>query len=253
MAGGVFGFIFLLACILVPLIIMTTRKSDYYDRKKSYDYKPRVTSVDLARAYEKEKRIQKEAESLKAEISNHIDLLKNRHEDKEVNSFYISEYEALLNRPIFNEDSLNEVSWQYNHGNLRTEGEYKIHSGRLEKEFKDRSHLYSITLFLIGYLPILFWFKKEFHDWGFAIFISFYPGVFVGLILGLIGSAIAHALNSSEAKSINTPEADYMAKLEKVKMGVSIGAAAGGVIHTVSHAKKSVKDVANVDSWKEMK
>lgn len=215
-----------------------------------------ISSVEMARFYEKQETLSREIKNLKDAIQNNIETRERL--GGELNDFYIQEYKKLLELPLNNIDDLEHVSWLFNYGNLRTDNEKYVHSGRFKADCIRRNYGVPITMFLIGFLPIIIPFIKEFYtpytnSWLIGAFLGFFPAAIVGLLLGLIGSIISHSINASVAKNMNTSESIKIAREEALKRNISIGATVAAVTHTAYKAKGAVKDVANVDGWKEMK
>jgi len=226
-----------------------------------------VNSVEEARHQWAESDFNRRVQLLRERISDEIDYLdmNKSHETANANLFMTNEMKKLLTVQISTEEELDYTEWLFNDGNLRTNEEIRqrqqslentkyVLSGDLKSDCAKRTYFFSLIPFFITCGIIVLWFyRASYHNWGPALFFGLPVGIVVGGFVGLIGSAIAHNINSSAAKNLNVPEADYITRLEKVKMGVSIGAAVGAAAHTVSHAKKSVKDITNVDVWKEIK
>lgn len=72
-------------------------------------------------------------------------------------------------------------------------------------------------------------------------------------IIGIIGSIIGHTINIHRAEYYELEKDDEQVEDERLKRKISI---ASGVVAAVSignNAKNAIKDIENVDGWKEMK
>ena len=157
----------------------------------------------------------------------------------------------LLNIPIITEADYKRVDFMYNNGRLRTNEEVHnydlIHTYQTRKQEYDKSrHKTNALAFWLPFLPTLIIFCLIFND------IMFFPvALLFALIAGYIGMMIGYKTNVDNAKNFELPADDPSVIDEKRKFTSSVvggAVAAGSIIH---NTKKAVKDVANVDSWKE--
>lgn len=157
----------------------------------------------------------------------------------------------LLNIPIIIEADYERVDFMYNNGRLKTNEEVHsydlIHTYQTRKQKYDKSrHKTNALAFWLPFLPTLIIFCLIFND------IMFFPvALLFALIAGYIGMMIGYKTNVNNAKNFELPADDPSVIDEKRKFTSSVvggAVAAGSIIH---NTKKAVKDVTNVDSWKE--
>lgn len=167
----------------------------------------------------------------------------------------------LLSVPITNEDDLREVEWLFNCGELRTNEEVAqrkkeaedtqyVNSGQYEADCFIRKTAGGFVGFVFGLLLGL---RATGVKDGVSIFIGGWIGTFLGLLFSIIGMAIASGINVSSAKEHNVPANHPRYQHDRRELaiaGVSGVVAAGSIGR---HTSKAVKDLMNVDGWKEMK
>ncbi len=214
----------------------------------NYNFSPgsKVYSIEQAREIERRDKFRAQKEQLRSCIQNAIDLLDDS--DDSLDQFYVSEYKRLLTTPINTDEDYDDVVWEFNNGNLRSRNEKYVHSGQYKNDCSMTTIIFSIVGFLIGFIPPMCFFAGEGGGIECAI-----PSAIPGFFCMLIAQIIAHSLNISRGKRLDTPEADPIIREQKIKRGVAITATAISTASTVHHAKKSVKEFSNVDSWKEFK
>ena len=176
-------------------------------------------------------------------------------EDRNSTEDYIRKkvLDEILSYSIITEEDYERVEFMYNDGRLRSNEE--VHSYDLSRTYKIRQDAYNKTrhkvntiAFLIPFLFTLVIFCLIFND------IMFFPvALLFALIVGYIGMMIGYKINVDDAKNYeldaNDPNViDEKRKLTSSAIGGTI--AAGSIIH---NTKKAVKDITNVDSWKELK
>lgn len=210
-----------------------------------------IADVDDARMYEQKIELQKKIRELQEDIKLNIKI-QTANNDNKLRSFYIGEYEKLLAIPLTNESDYEHVRWLYNYGNLRTKNEIYVHSGQFEKDCS-RSNLITFSiLFVFGFfIPVIA--CSGDGDIKFGFFMGTLPGICLGCFFGLIGLAISHHSNASAGQELNVQEAEPIIAKEIRGRNTAIASAALGAAVTMHNAKKAVKDISNVDSWKEMK
>lgn len=207
-------------------------------------------------------------EDVREKLSQKENWLKNSKRigdwEYRFNEYCTKEYRKILKMNIATDRDLEYAEWLFNNGDLRAEQEKNqrtktlndidyVLSGGLQRDCAKRTYSLSIAMFFIGFGLILLLIRRVATSWAETFIIGGILGLIIGGLLGLIGSVVAHAQNASKAKSIDLPEAERIAMTEKIKMGVSIGAASIAAAAISRHAYKAGKDVANVDGWKEMK
>lgn len=219
-----------------------------------------VTSVEEARKIQDEYKLKEDVKSFRKRIQTEISYLKNLDSPdvKEASDFLINELEGLYEMPINSKKELDYAEWLFNNGKLRTQSEiiqrrqdkrnYQyIKSGDYEMDCFINKTLWGAGGFIIpAAICIAKWWKSM---WVFSII----PAIFIGGISSLIGMYIASEMNVERAKKYKVPPDHPRYIHDKNEMTV---AKAAGVISAVSvgkHTKKAIKNVANVDSWKEFK
>ena len=161
--------------------------------------------------------------------------------------------EQILNIPIYVESDYERVNFMYNNGRLRSNNE--VHNFDLKKTYHTRQAQYkrsckktSAIAFWAPFWIVFLIGSAAMHD------IIFLPvALLFGLIAGFIGMMIGYSINIDEAKTYELAKDDPAVVDEKSKLTSSLisgAVAAGSIVH---NTKKAVKDVTNVDSWKELK
>ena len=217
-------------------------------------------TVEEIRKLEADKAFQQDVEKLHNKIKANISKLENQNKHKldptqiEVNNFLIKEYKKLLTLNTKTRWKLDYVNWRYNGGALRTEEEIIkeeklisdklfLESGNFEKECKVRT----LASFCIGFLGVFnLALGNAIHARDATIFLVALPFM---CIVGFITSSIGHAINISEAKFYNVPKTHP----QVIKEGVGLATCIIAGTSFLRHTKKAVKDITNVDGWKEMK
>lgn len=160
-----------------------------------------------------------------------------------------SKLELLLNIKINSSQDYEEVNFRYNNGLLRSESEINTFlKERNYNRFNSQRHIVNALAFFIPFTTsfIIVFIAMDFPLFGVPI------GLFVGLFFGYIGMMIGYSINKSNARDLgleNTPA--YQDEDNKQKIGIVSGILAGRSIY--KHTKGAVKDIMNVDGWKEMK
>lgn len=222
-------------------------------------------TLEEARAYEATAALRRDINSLKNQINQKIEERRS-DPDKDnfaVNNFYISEYKKLLatlDTPI-DKATYDDIYWLYNYGDLRTDSECYVHSGEFQSDCNKRSYGLPYGLFFGGYLIVLIPFMAKLYDGSSpSVICGFIGGSVLGCllggILGLIGCAVGESINKSESERMlnqGIDEATPMAKRARTNLNVTAASTALVSAHLVHHAHKNVKDITNVDGWKEMK
>ena len=116
-----------------------------------------------------------------------------------------------------------------------------------EEEFEISRHIINTFSFwipaIIIYLILIIVVK------GIGYFIPILPSAFAGMI-GLI---IGNSINISNADSLELPEDSPLVENEKLKRNIGVLSIFTSCFSMYRRTKQNIKDVANVDSWKEMK
>ena len=217
-------------------------------------------TVEEIRKLEADKAFQQDVEKLHNRIKAGISKLENQNKHKlaptqvEVNNFLIKEYKYLLTLNIKVRRGLNYVDWRYNNGALRTEEEIIKEKKRISDEiflesgdFEKKCNVTTLATFGIGFLGIFnFALGDAIYARDATIFLVALPFM---CIAGFITSIIGHIINLSRAKIHNVPKTHP----QVIKEGVGLATCIIAGTSFLRHTKKAVKDITNVDGWKEMK
>lgn len=225
-----------------------------------------VTSVADARRQREAVEFKRKVDSFKNGIRAEIVRLANDDtpELQSVNSYLADKMETLLNVRITTPELLEYNEWLFNYGNLRTDEEiaqrnkevhddYYVRSGQFGKDCAKTSFAAYAVPFVIGFVIPVAWCCSEFKDFGFGVFMGFLPGIIVGSFFALIGGAIGHSMNVSAGKALSTPAAAPVIRDQQIKRGAAITGAVVGATSAYRNTKRAVKDLTNVDGWKQMK
>ena len=217
-------------------------------------------TVEEIRKLEADKAFQQDVEKLHNKIKANISKLENQNKHKldptqiEVNNFLIKEYKKLLTLNTKTRWKLDYVNWRYNGGALRTEEEIIKEEKRISDKlflesgnFEKDCMFTTLATFGIGFIgAFILTLNATSNDGGVAIILLALPFM---CIAGFITSIIGHAINISEAKSHNVPKTHP----QVIKEGVGLATCIIAGTSFLRHTKKAVKDITNVDGWKEMK
>ena len=172
---------------------------------------------------------------------------------------------TMLETEVVDDVSYEEKKWLFNNGKLRILSEIEQHEHELkEKYYHDHPEAFDSECKKVNaaacWLPFIFGFllclgqctqsNGGSINGAEAIFII--PlCLIVALIFGLIGMGFGHKANLEKAKqyNINNERTAY----ERRELGLCKVAGIASAVDIMHHAKNTVKDIANVDSWKEMK
>lgn len=162
--------------------------------------------------------------------------------------------ENLLERKIETIDDLAKLDFLYNDGKLRTneEADYIERFFKYQKErenFDQHCHKVNVYSFLIPFFCVFI------ITCLFAQDIIFGPllGLTFGLFASLIGAYIGHDSNIQDAEEYCVPNDNPRLRNEILNKKAAIMAIISSSVVTGHHIKKAIKDIANVDGWKEMK
>lgn len=226
------------------------------ETKNEVKKKMPILTVEEAREKEWKVQFEKDVRELHRNIQIEIDDKKidSDPELRDVNMFYIKEYQKLLDIPITNQDELKEVSWLFNHGELRTETEISnrntsisnkqyVDSGKYESDCLLTKMLFGIFGFLIpfGLLIAVLW-----NSWS---YIAIIPALFVGLLISFIAMMAASAINVSNAEQYEVPEDHPRYRHDKTELQIGKAATVIGTASVLKHTKKAIKDIGDVENW----
>lgn len=162
--------------------------------------------------------------------------------------------DKLLSIRIANQVDLNRVKFLYNDGKLRSNEEVESYDKQFiyEKErmnFDQERHKVNFAAFVIPFLSVGLITMIACDD----ILFGMPLGLLFGLIGGFFGTLIGYKINIDKAKEYGIPDDNPSVQNEKLKhkIGVASGITAG--ISIYHNTKNTIKDIKNVDSWKEMK
>lgn len=162
--------------------------------------------------------------------------------------------EALLKRKVETIDDYIQLDYLYNDGKLRSseEADYMERYFKYQNErnnYDKERHKINTLSFVIPFLSIFFITCAATNNIIFGIPL----GLLFGLSGALIGMSIGYSINIKKANEYGMPHNDPRVVQEINKRRASILAIIGVTITTAHHTKNAVKDVINVESWKEMK
>lgn len=160
----------------------------------------------------------------------------------------------LLNEKISNYDELNRIIFAYNDGDLRSYEELNNYDNKkkhwfLYKNYNFVRHLINTACLLVPFGLMLNKTLKMSKNNILLFPIGLTLSLFVSYICGMFG----YTLNIGLASYCGIAEDDPKVCSERIKRKLGIFAGAVGGISTIKHTKKNIKDITNVDSWKEMK
>ena len=210
-----------------------------------------ITKEDLAKI--KCKLLYEDIQKFKIEKET---LLTEMKKDRETTEDLIRQkvLDKLLNIEISNKTELERVIFLYNKGELRSNEEVENYDKQLLYEterinFDQERHKVNFAAFVIPFLSVGLITMIACNDILFGIPL----GLLFGLIGGFFGTLIGYKINLNKAKEYGIPDDNPSVQNEKLKhkIGVASGIAAG--ISIYHNTKNTIKDIKNVDSWKEMK
>lgn len=183
------------------------------------------------------------------------DLLIRIKHDSVLQSLHSEVSDYLTSKEIHNKDDYDEVVFIYNEGVLKTKeevDEYK-YLKNLSK-FDNSRHIVNFCFFFFPFAIVfclIFFGVKDFIDlWFLGIPLSLIPAGFISIITMIIG----YNINISNAKyiyNLDDDEPSVQKEVMKKKMGILSAIVSGAVI--THNTKKGLKEISDVDSWKEMK
>ena len=160
--------------------------------------------------------------------------------------------DAILKIEINDFISYERVKFIFNDGDFRTNEEVEY----FDKQFatqdkrdnydKERKNI-SLWSFLISFLISFMISAGAFND-----VILLPVALLIGILFGTIGLAVGHSINLSNAKDYCIPDNDPRVQDEKHKLDAAAIALIVESASMINHSKNAVKNVTNVDSWKEM-
>lgn len=159
-----------------------------------------------------------------------------------------------LSRGVKNRKDYKRLLFIYNIGDLRTQeeiDEYDYLHNR--EEYDSKRHVVNTFAFLIPFAAVFLLIFFGVDDFRELWFIGIPVALCGGLAAGIVGAIVGYSINISLADDYGLSENDPLVRNEKNKRTVAIIAGITSAVSIGKHTKKSVKDVANVDSWKEMK
>lgn len=179
--------------------------------------------------------------------------------DNSKNEEVVEKLQILLEMNCQTNDDLTVLNYLYNDGALQSREEfervlnyrYAVKNNLLvdyDEERKKRNVYAAVIPFLITFLAIIFG-AKGFREHINGIVLA----LIASLVVALISMIVGHSTNIEKAKEYGIPDNDPSVTIEKLRrdLGVTSGIVSGITIG--KHTKNAVKDIMNVDSWKELK
>lgn len=189
-----------------------------------------------------------EEESLRAYLTDRMKEDYENTSDKSKKAFLY----YLLKIDITDERKFERVIFAYNDGELRSYEELAVYDKRIEHSFlyKNFNVIRHIVNMLFILTPLGLIMKKTLKVDN-ILLLPF--GLLSSLILSYIGSLAGNTVNIHLAEKCGIDENDSAVVKEKFKRSSGIYAGIFSIFSTLNHTKKAVKDIADVDSWKELK
>jgi hypothetical protein len=164
---------------------------------------------------------------------------------------------AMYKTRINNNEDYERLKFLYNDGELRTNIEVREydkhvsnikHINNFDSERHTNNTLGFFIPFLISFILALIAFTQEL-----TIYISLPVSLVVALTAGCFGCLISSYNNISNAEEYGISADDDRVQDETNNAKVGTVSIIGGTVHTLHKTKNAVKDLTNVDGWKEMK
>lgn len=189
-----------------------------------------------------------EEESLRAYLTERmLDDYENTSEKSKKAFLYY-----LLKIDITEERKFERVIFAYNDGNLRSYEELAAYDKRTEHKFLFNNfnvirHVVNIIFILTPFGLVM----KKILKIDNILIIPL--GLLLSLTVSYIGSLIGNTININLADSCGISDTDPMIAKEKFKRQTGIYAGLISCFSIFHHSKKAIKEIADVDSWKELK
>lgn len=197
---------------------------------------------------DKEQELKEGFDVIQTTLKRMIDSVHNKS-DKEI-------LEAIYSIKCETQEDFDYKVYLFNDGDLRPEEEvWEIMNYRYAKNndnlynFNKERHIVNTLAFFVPF-GFIFFVIMIASKWEILVLpIAIIAALFISMIVMLIGNK--HNIDTAEAYGI--PDNDQSLENEKLKNKIGLASsaiAAGSIIH---NTKKAIKDITNVDSWKEMK
>lgn len=187
-------------------------------------------------------------EKLKDDVLSKIQKDYENSQDKSEQAFLY----YLLNIKVHSLDDLDRIAYAYNGGNLRSYEELETYDKQHSHKFMYKN--YNVIRHFVNFFCIVTPFGLMLRKTISMKNILFYPiGLLIALILAYIGSLMGNTININYAEQCGLADTDCRVAEEKFKRRTGIYAGVFSAFSIFRHTKKSVKDIANPESWKEMK
>ena len=220
----------------VEIVLSKEEYQEYLKEEKQKEIERE--SIKKQKRLEKKKAFEHKCLELNTAIQNKIDS-----SDNFVTKKVLSE---ILKIKVQNKEDYEKKVWLFNDGNLRTNKE--ISTKWHQENYDAERHITSIIAFMLPFIAIML----------LILILSGNPGLlFFGLIpagiAGIFGATLGHSANITSAELYGIPSDDPRVLAEKTAKNIAIASGVATTIHAVRKTKNAVKDIANVDGWKEMK
>ena len=238
-------FILLFFVVVIVIMIRTCfPKDDYSYNKNNSRYQSYISSASPMHCPDN-KEFEQERDRLVEEIRQDMNETDNILRKKIL--------ESLLRRPLFVIDDLVKLDYLYNDGNLRSdeEADYMEHyfaTKDKRENFDHERHKVNTIAFLVPFLTVFVLCCIIFDN-----VITTPLSLLFGLIAGFIGMIIGYSINIKKAEEycISKNDPRVQDEIAKRRTAIIAGMTSGSIVG--HHAKKTVKDVTNVNSWSKMK
>ena len=263
------AIVLLLVCVIVTAIKINEEKSKNI---KSYSVKVHGQELYLdqklyeeyrRKKVEEEKKLEAErvaAQELKQQnFSNQIKELKDKileFANKSNDVIDKQVFKNLYKTEIKDEKDYERLCFMFNNGKLRSNDEISDYDWQIKcQNYKDNFNYERHKVNLIAFfLPFTITFTLVTAVlWKRWWFLSLLPSSLLAFLFAYFGMMIGYKVNLSNAELYGLSNSDPGVEAEKLKYKAGIF---GGVIaagKSIHDTKSAVKDITNVDGWKEFK
>lgn len=244
----------LVAVIIISIILMSPLVNKPPNHNDLYELHKEVAILRKKKREEEERKEREEFEKKVKELNDKIlEQYKICTNDKIKELFYL-----IYCLEANNETDYQEKLWQFNDGELRTPNEVEEHLEELKKSDYYKSGDFDFTCMLVNFIAFSIPFFSSLFitiaviGWN-LWFIGLPIGLLLGLLGALIGMTIGHKINISNAENHNVPASNPNVQFSKKELNIAKIASPLAAIGILHHIKKGIKDISNVDGWKDIK
>lgn len=188
------------------------------------------------------KRFKKKTEKLKSLIKQNI--------DNTLDCGKVSRMKQLLLYDVKTERDYQELLFLYHGGLLRTKEEIDKHKLFTKyNQFDENRHVVNSFAYIFPFV-ITFVIVVLSYD---CPYVNIVIALFAGMLAAMIGSLIGYAINVSNASSLEIDESSQAVVEERNKFTAGTITTGTTMLYVAKKTKDGIKEVADPDSWKEMK